>query len=404
VARTADQFLDALRASRLLRPRELESALAALTADDRQAGPALAAALIRRGVLTKFQAQKILAGAIKGLVVGPYQLLAPLGRGGMGKVYLARDRRTGRPVAVKVLPPAWAREHERLLVRFRREMEISQQVDHPNLARVIDTGVDGEVHYIVMEYVPGQTLSKRVNRGGPLPPDLAARVFAEAADALAHAHERGLVHRDVKPGNLMLTPAGHAKVLDLGLALRPGEDGEAAIIGGKGIVVGTMEYIAPEQTRDAAGVDGRADLYGLGATLFYALTGRGPFPGGTSRDKIMRHRNEEPPRADEYNIDVPEGMAELIQRMLSKDPDDRPQTAVEVRERLRRWAAPPAPPDPPPDPVRVLATLANEPDAEADSTAATAEAVTRPAWVWAVIAGAVLALFVLTAVVLVTRS
>lgn len=297
------------------------------------------------------------------------------------------------------MPPHWAREHDRLLIRFRREMDISQQVDHPNLARVIDTGVDGEVHYIVMEYVPGQTLSKRVNRGGPLPPDLAARFFAEAADALAHAHERGLVHRDVKPGNLMLTPAGHAKVLDLGLALRPGEDGEAAIIGGKGIVVGTMEYIAPEQTRDAASVDGRADLYGLGATMFYALTGRGPFPGGTSREKIMRHRNEEPPRADEYNIDVPEGMAELVQQLLSKDPNDRPQTAVEVRERLKRWAAPPAPPDPPPDPARVLATLANEPDAEVDSTAATIGAVRWSPRIFAAIAGLVLVLLVLAAVV-----
>jgi len=403
VARTADQFLQALRASRLLRPRELESALAGLTADDRRAGPALAAALIRRGVLTKFQAQKILANAVKGLVVGPYQLLAPLGRGGMGKVYLARDRRTGRPVAVKVLPPSWAREHERLLIRFRREMEISRQVDHPNLARVLDTGVDGEVHYIVMEYVPGQTLSKRINRGGPLPPDLAARVFAEAADALAHAHERGLVHRDVKPGNLMLTPAGHAKVLDLGLALRPGEDGEASIIGGKGIVVGTMEYIAPEQTRDAAAVDGRADLYGLGATLFYALTGRGPFPGGTSRDKIMRHRSEEPPRADEYNIDVPEGLAELIEQLLSKDPNDRPQTAVEVRERLKRWAAPPAPPDPPPDPVRVLASLAADPDAGAESTAATLESMGRPAWLWPAIFGAVAIVVTLAAVVFFLR-
>src|SRR5262249_5013779 len=155
--------------------------------------------------------------------------------------------------------------------------------------------------------------------GGPLDPDVAARVFAEAADGLAHAHTRGLVHRDVKPSNVMITPAGHAKVLDLGLALRPGEDGEAAVIGGKGYVVGTMDYVSPEQTRDAAAVDFRSDLYSLGGTLFFALTGRPPFPGGTSMEKIRRQRKEMAPRVEEYNLNVPEGLADLVDELMAKD-------------------------------------------------------------------------------------
>src|SRR5262245_51385513 len=244
---SVDQFLTALQSSRLLSPEEFEAGLVAANDKDRSSSPALAAALIRQGKLTTVQARKLLAGVSKGMVVGSYRVLAPLGKGGMGKVYLARDTRGGPPIALKVLPPHWARSEERLLVRFRREMEIGQDLDHTHVARAFDAGVAGDVNYIAMEYVPGKTLGKTVSTGGPLDPDVAARVFAEASDGLAHAHEKGLIHRDIKPSNVMLTPAGHAKLLDLGLALRAGEDGDVRIIGGKGYVVGTMDYVSPEQ-------------------------------------------------------------------------------------------------------------------------------------------------------------
>jgi serine/threonine protein kinase len=365
---TADGFLAAVRSSGLFTELELEALVGAMRPNERGAAPALAAAMIRQGHLTTFQARKLLAGISRGMVVGPYRILAPIGKGGMGKVYLATDSRSGKPVALKVLPPHWAREEERLLTRFRREMEMNEGLAHPHIARAHDAGVAGDVHYIAMEYVPGKTLSRTVNLGGPLRPEIAARVFAEAADGLAHAHAVGLVHRDIKPSNLMITPAGHAKILDLGLALRAGEGGDAQVIGGKGYVVGTMDYISPEQTRNAANVDFRSDLYSLGGSLFYALSGRPPFPGGTSLDKIRRQRQESPPRIEEYNLEVPEPMADLIDELLAKDPDDRPDSAETVRDRLRKWAAPATGPDDPGDTRRILAALTAEPPADDDET------------------------------------
>lgn len=363
------QFIAAVRASGLLADEELDSFLATVSARDRAASPALAATFIRQGKLTTFQARKLLAGISKGLVVGPYAILAPLGKGGMGKVYLARDNRGGPAVALKVLPPHWAREEERLLLRFRREMELHSGLAHTNLARAFETGVSGDVHYIAMEYVPGKTLAKTVQTHGTLASGIAARIFAEAADGLAHAHGEGLIHRDIKPSNLMITPAGHAKLLDLGLALRSGEGGEASVVGGKGYVVGTMDYISPEQTRNAQQVDARSDLYSLGGTLFYALTGRPPFPGGTSLDKIRRQRQESPPRIEEYNLEVPEPLADLIDELLAKDPDQRPQSAVAVRDRLRKWAAPATGPDDPGDTKRIMAALTAEPASDDDTSA-----------------------------------
>lgn len=360
------QFLDAVRSSRLLTPQELTAAVASASEKDREASPALAAALVRQGKLTTFQARKLLAGITRGMVLGPYRIMAPLGKGGMAKVYLARDTRADRLVALKVMPPHWAREEERLLLRFRREMDLCNALTHPSVAHAYEAGVDGDVHYIALEYVPGVTLSKSVSTGGPLPADVAARVFAEAADGLAHAHERGLIHRDIKPSNIMITPAGHAKLLDLGLALRPGEEGDATVIGGKGYVVGTMDYVSPEQTRNAATVDFRTDLYSLGGTLFYALTGRPPFPGGTSLEKIKRQREESPPRVEEYNMNVPAGLCEIVHQLLSKKTDDRPATAIAVRDRLRKWAAPAVGPDNPGDTQRILAAITSNPTPEED--------------------------------------
>src|SRR5207253_1916620 len=216
-----------------------------------------------------------------------------------------RDVRSHLLVALKVLPPKRAREEERVLTRFRREMEMCQRVAHPHLAWAYEVGVCQGVYYIAMEYIPGRSLYRLVNDEGPLEISRAARLFAEVASALDHAHCQGLIHRDLKPSNIMITPHDHAKVLDLGLALVQGEDlSEREVIGGQGYVVGTMDYIAPEQTEDASRVDPRSDIYALGCSLYFALTGRPPFPGGTALQKIQRHRTEHAPPCVQVNPNV----------------------------------------------------------------------------------------------------
>src|SRR5204862_7954046 len=166
----------------------------------------------------------------------------------------------------------------------------------------------------------------------------AARLLGEVAQALEHTHMQGLVHRDLKPANILVTPNDHAKVLDLGLALVRGEKGgDREVIGGQGYVVGTMDYIAPEQIDDPVQVDARADVYSLGCTLYYVLTGRPPFPGGPNRAKIQRHREEGPRPVAELNRAVPAALSALVERMMAKDPARRPASAAEVEEELRRW-------------------------------------------------------------------
>jgi eukaryotic-like serine/threonine-protein kinase len=245
-------------------------------------------------------------------------------------------------VALKVLSPKRAREVERVLARFRREMELSQRVQHPNLAETFEVGEVGGAHYIAMEYVPGLSLYRLVAHEGPLTVGRAARVFAGVAAGLSAAHAAGIVHRDLKPSNIMVTPAGRAVVLDLGLALSLGEElpADKSIVGGAGYIVGTMDYIAPEQAEDPTRVTPQSDLYALGCSLFYALTGRPPFPGGTSVEKMQRHRTEAPPPLAELNPLVPAEFARLVESLMDKRIWRRPLTADAVRQSLLPWADP----------------------------------------------------------------
>lgn len=335
---TAEGFLKTVLKSGLLDRGQLQEALRDVDKSRRDDPRALAEHLVRKGKLSRFQAGKILRGRGKGLILASYQVLSPIGRGGMSTVYLARDDRSGELVALKMLPPSRWRKEERLLARFQREMELSRRVAHPHLAWTYESGFCLGVYYIAMEYIPGKNLSKVVAENGPLKVPRAARLMAEVASGLEHAHNQGLIHRDLKPSNIMITPNDHAKVLDLGLALMEGEEAEQSVIGGQGYIVGTMDYIAPEQTTDATGVDGRADIYSLGCTLYFALTGQPPFPGGSGRDKVRRHRQEEPRPLRELAPDVPAGFAQLLERMMAKDPAQRPPSAVAVEEELRSWA------------------------------------------------------------------
>ncbi len=325
--------------SKLLTRDDLQESLRAVPKDKRGQALALADHLVQTGKLTRYQASKLLRGIALGMVIGPFRLLAPLGKGGMGTVFLVRDDRSQGLAALKILPPGLARREARMVARFRREMEMCRKVTHPHLVWAYDVGEQKGVHYIAMEYVQGRTLTRTVVEDGRLDVALAARLFGEVSSALDHAHRQGLIHRDMKPSNIMVTPRGHAKVLDLGLAMIHGEEVEDhQVVGGKGYIVGTMDYIAPEQTEDASAVGPRGDLYSMGCSLYFALTGQPPFPGGTSREKVMRHRHERPRPLEELRPDLPEGFVALVARLMSKSPEHRPASAAEAAELLRPWA------------------------------------------------------------------
>jgi serine/threonine protein kinase len=334
----ADAFVRTVLHSGLLGREQLETTLRALPTESRDDARQLADHLIRQGQLTSFQAQKLLQGISIGLVIGPYQLETVLGRGGMGNVYLARDTRSGTHVALKVLPPKRARAEVRQLARFLREKDLAQKVRHPHLALTLEVGEAAGIHYIAMEYIPGQTLYRLVNKEGPLAVPRAARLFAEVALALAAGHDAGLIHRDVKPSNIMVTPHDHARVLDLGLAFMTSEAlNDVEVIGGKGYIVGSIDYMAPEQTRDATGIDPRADIYALGCCLYFALTGKPPFPSGTLREKVLAHRQQQPESVQARNPSIPDDFAVIVHRMLAKEPDLRFPDARAVAQELRKW-------------------------------------------------------------------
>lgn len=335
---SVEGFVKTVLKSGLLDPAQLSEALRDVPREHRRDPRALADHLVRKGKLSRFQASRILRGSGKGLLLGHFQVLSPIGRGGMSTVYLGRDERSGELVALKLLPPSRWRNEERLLARFQREMDLSRRVAHPHLAWTFESGICQNVYYLAMEYIPGKNLSRVVAEGGPLPTPRAARLMAEVAAGLEHAHNQGLIHRDLKPSNIMVTPNDHAKVLDLGLALVQGEQAEKTVIGGHGYIVGTMDYIAPEQSTDSARAHRRSDIYSLGCTLYFTLTGQPPFPGGSSRDKARRHRTEKPTPLRDLAPSTPPGFAALIERMLAKDPEERPPSAAAVAEELRLWA------------------------------------------------------------------
>ncbi|MGZ5316933.1 MAG: protein kinase domain-containing protein [Actinomycetota bacterium] len=259
-----------------------------------------------------------------------YEIRALLGRGGMGEVYEAADHHLDRTVAVKVLRPELAADR-RFLARFRREARTAARLGHPGIVAVHDIAESGGRAFIVMELVPGATLGDLVARGGAMDPGAAARLVADAAEALAHAHDRGVVHRDVSPGNVMVTDAGSVKILDFGIARAV--RGSGATRSGSD-ALGTLAYVAPEQA-DADGGDQRVDVYALGAVLYELLSGRPPFEGGSTREVADLVRRELPAPVRSIRPNVPEALNEVVARCLAKDPSTRYPTADRLANALR---------------------------------------------------------------------
>jgi serine/threonine protein kinase len=342
------RFRDTALASGLVDETQLAAAEAAVAGVfDRSAAPpadwdqALADRLVQDKLLTAFQARELMAGRRR-FRLGQYTVLDEVARGGMGQVFRAEHAMMGREVAVKVLPRAKSTPESE--AAFRREMRMLGRLDHENLVRAFDAGYDAMVYYLVTELVPGLDLKRQVQKYGPLDEPQAASVISQAARGLAYAHDQGLVHRDVKPGNIIVLPDGRAKVLDLGLAGSQIEEESSRL----GRVVGTMDYIAPEQIRAPDDVGPSADIYALGCTLYYAVTGQVPFPGGTRREKMQRHLTTPPVPVRELAPRLRVEFCRVIEAMMAKDPAERLPSAADVVERLRPWtpAAPIAMPDP----------------------------------------------------------
>jgi serine/threonine protein kinase len=281
------------------------------------------------------------AGVKDGFALPGYKILDIIGRGGMAMVYKARQVRPQRLVAVKVIDRSLAGDPESV-ARFRQEHALAARLTHPNLVMAYHAGQALGCPYLVMEFVPGDTLEELVRRHGPLPVAVACEVIRQAALGLQHLHEQGLVHRDVKPSNLMLTPCGRVKLLDLGLARDLHGPGEGERITSHGMWMGTPDYMAPEQCVDSKEVDIRADLYGLGCTLYELLAGQPPFAGPSYKSpflKMKAHSEAPVPSIQEHRADVPEQLAVALERMLAKDRTGRFASPARVVAALQPFAA-----------------------------------------------------------------
>ncbi len=336
---TVEEFVRVVQRSQLVDKAELLDALSECPSDHESSDGArgIADYLEARGLVTEWQKKNLLQGKSRGFFLGQYRLLGHLGTGGMSSVFLARHGLMDRMVAIKVLPTS--KESDPTFVnRFEREALATSKLSHPNVVRVFDIDTQGKTHYIVMEYVSGKDLKAIVEEQGPLPLETAANYVAQAAAGLQHAHERGLVHRDIKPANLVVNDNGLLKVLDLGLARLEDEEANASLTSNNSeSMMGTADYLSPEQARNAHSVDHRADIYSLGCTFFYLLTGRAPFTEGTIAERILKHQTERPTDVRAEREDCPHALADVCMTMLEKDPDQRFESCGKVVQRLVRW-------------------------------------------------------------------
>jgi serine/threonine protein kinase len=319
---SVEQATDSILRAGLLADSELAHACDELADQGAEVdGDNLLEFLANSGQLTKFQARKVSEGTSAELVFGNYVILNQVGQGGMGIVYKAMHRRMKRLVAIKIIKKQLA--NQEFIERFRREIETAARLVHPNVVAAYDADECELGDFLVMEYVEGTDFRDIVRATGPLPVDEALYVLRQSAEGLQYAHDQGIVHRDIKPANLMRDVNDVTKIADLGLARVITSDDEREGITEVGMVAGTLDYMSPEQAVDSSSVDNRADIYSLGCTFFYLLTGGPPFTGRSVLEKMLAHKETPPPRLVDLNDDVSPDVDDIFQRMMAKEADDR---------------------------------------------------------------------------------
>ncbi len=338
---TIDDFLELVRKSNQVDPRRLDAYLERRRQDDTLPPDPkkFAALLVREGLLTNFQAEQFLQGRYKGFNIGGYRILERIGSGGTGTVYLAEHEVMKRRVALKVVPPSISNDPA-ILERFRREAQAAAVLDHPNIVRAYDFRQEGQLFILVMEFVNGPSLEQVLQTSGPLSVPIACDYIRQTALGLDHAHAQGLIHRDIKPGNLLVDPTGVVKILDMGLA-RFSPDGQESVTKkfDEHTVMGTADYLAPEQAINLHNVDLRADIYSLGATMYALLAGTPPFAEGTVTQKLLWHQMRDPVALQQRRPDVPAEVAAVVAKMMAKAPSARYSSCAEVAEALAPFCA-----------------------------------------------------------------
>jgi len=369
---SVQDFLQVLRKSSLLSDAQLDE-IWKWPEDDSKS---FTGRLVEDGLLTAWQAQQLLAGKTgkSHFFLGKYKLLDLIGVGGMGSIYRAVQPSIGRVVALKVMSRNILKD-PRAVTRFLREIRSAAAVDHPNVVRAFDADCDGDTYFLVMEYVAGKDLKSWIRREKSLPVGWSCECIRQAALGLEHAFELGMVHRDIKPSNLLVTQGEGdklplVKVLDLGLARFASETAEDGDLTRAGQVLGTPDYIAPEQARNTKTADIRADIFSLGCTLFELVAGRLPFPGTTVMEKLMARASEDAPPVGSFRADIPAGLDAVVAKMLARDPSARYATPAEVAQALAPFAIGTAgttdlPASKPHIPANAVAMLATQADATA---------------------------------------
>ncbi|MCE9563923.1 MAG: protein kinase [Planctomycetes bacterium] len=341
----ADEFLELIQRSGVADEGKLRNYIQKLK--DSGAFPTdsqkFAGRLVQDGLLTYFQAEQLLQGKYKRFTIGKYKVLEKLGAGGMAQVFLCEHKMMRRRVAIKVLPTAKA-DDPSSLERFYREARAVAAVDHPNIVRAYDIDQDENLHFLVMEYVDGTNLQDLVKKFGQLDMLRACHYIYASAVGLQHAHEMGLIHRDIKPGNILLDRTGVVKILDMGLARFFHDEEDALTKKYDENVLGTADYLAPEQALDSHTVDIRADIYSLGATFYFLLTGSAVFPEGSVAQKLIWHQNRVPKPIKSFRADVPDEVIAIVEKMMAKKVENRYQTPADVMGALAPWVATPIPP------------------------------------------------------------
>jgi serine/threonine protein kinase len=368
---TNDELLDLVRKSGVQEEKKLDAMMEKLRASGSvPSEPSkLAGYLVLNGILTNFQAEQLMLGKWRRFHIGKYRVLERLGSGGMASVFLCEHKLMRRRVAVKVLPTAKA-EDPSSLERFYREARAVAALDHPNIVRAYDIDQDDNLHFLVMEYVDGASLQEIGKKIGPLDVTRACQYIYQSAKGLQHAHETaGLVHRDIKPGNILVDRNGVVKILDMGLARFFHDEEDILTKKYDENVLGTADYLAPEQAIDSHGVDIRADVYSLGATFYFCLTGKTPFSEGTVAQKLIWHQTRQPKPIRSIRPDVPQEVVAIVDKMMAKEPGQRYQTPREIMEALEPWMRTPVPPPPSEELPRLCAAAQGGPPMPGDTNA-----------------------------------